>query len=51
VNRRIFIGIIVVSALMHPVFGAARLWAHKTWNDTQPGSFSHTLADVVGILS
>lgn len=50
-NRRTFEMTIVIVALLHPVFGAVRLWAHKTWGATTPGSISHNVADVVGILS
>ena len=49
-NRRIFEYMIVVAALTKPVFGATRLWAHKTFNSTDPGSITHTVAEVVVIL-
>jgi hypothetical protein len=50
VNRRIFEMMIVVAALTKPVFGSTRLWAHKTFNATDPGSITHTIAEVVSIL-
>ena len=49
-NRRIFEMMIVVAALSKPVFGATRLWAHKTFNATDPGSITHAVAEVVVIL-
>lgn len=45
VNRRTFETIIIVVVLMQPVLGLVRLWAHKAVATTQPGSFTHTVAE------
>jgi hypothetical protein len=49
-NRRIFESIVLVSVLLKPVIGASRLWAHKTFNATEPGSITHSVAEVAVIL-
>jgi hypothetical protein len=51
VTRRIIEATILVVVLSRPVLGAARIWAHKTWNATQPGSISHGVADLVSIFA
>jgi hypothetical protein len=50
-NRRTFELIIVSGMLLRPVFGSARLWSVKTMAATSPGSFMHTFAEVVSILT
>jgi hypothetical protein len=49
-TRRIFELTLVEIALARPVFGAARLWAHKRLGESQPGSFLHGLAEVMVVL-
>jgi hypothetical protein len=49
-TRRIFeLGIVIV-ALAQPAFGTVRIWAHKTLGVTQPGSFTHGLAEILVVL-
>jgi hypothetical protein len=50
VNRRIFEMTVVIVVLSKPVLGATRLWAHKTFGATQPGSITHAVAEVAVIL-
>lgn len=49
-TRRIFELTLVEIALARPVFGAARLWAHKRLGESQPGTFLHGLAEVMVVL-
>lgn len=49
-TRRIFELVAVEVALIRPVFGTARLWAHKTLGTQQPGSFLHGVAEVLVVL-
>jgi hypothetical protein len=49
-TRRIMELTIVCIALARPAFGNVRLWAHKTLGVTQPGSFSHGLAEILVVL-
>jgi hypothetical protein len=51
VTRRTFYLIIGVTALSRPVLGAMRLWGVKTMSATTPGTFMHTTAEVVTILT
>lgn len=50
-TRRIFELMIVTAALARPVFANMRLWAHKTLGQTQPGSFTHGVAEVLVALT
>jgi hypothetical protein len=50
-NRRILEGILVTVALARPVFGSIRLWSVKTMQNTTPGTFLHTTAEVIAILT
>jgi hypothetical protein len=50
VNRRIFEMMIIVTVLAKPVLGSTRLWAHKTFAATEPGSITHSVAEVAVIL-
>lgn len=43
--------IVLTSALLHPVFGLARLWAAKTLQETRPGSVVHGAAEIVTVLA
>ena len=45
VNRRTFETVVLIVVLMQPVLGLVRLWAHKAVATTQPGSFTHTVAE------
>ena len=49
-TRRIFELTLVEIALARPIFGAARLWAHKRLGESQPGTFLHGLAEVMVVL-
>ena len=44
-NRRTFETVVLIVVLMQPVLGLVRLWAHKAVATTQPGSFTHTVAE------
>ena len=50
-TRRIFYMTVGVVTLGRPVFGSMRLWAVKTMGTTTPGTFMHTAAEVVAILT
>lgn len=50
-SRRILEVTLITIALARPVFGSARLWAIKTMANTTPGTFMHTTAEVVAILT
>jgi hypothetical protein len=50
-TRRIMLGTLTVTALARPVFGSMRLWGVKTMAATSPGTFMHTAAEVVTILT
>jgi hypothetical protein len=50
-TRRIFELMIVTAALARPVFANLRLWAHKTLGSTQPGAFTHGLAEILVTLT
>jgi hypothetical protein len=49
-TRRIFELVAVEVALLRPVFGTARLWAHSKLGTSQPGTFVHGLAEVMVVL-
>lgn len=50
-NRRVFEGVLIITALARPVFGSVRLWSVKTMQNTTPGTFLHTTAEVLAILT
>lgn len=50
-TRRILEVTLITIALARPVFGSARLWAIRTMANTTPGTFMHTTAEVVAILT
>jgi len=50
-TRRILEVTLITIALARPVFGSARLWAVRTMANTTPGTFMHTTAEVVAILT
>lgn len=50
-SRRILEMTLLTIGLSRPVFGTMRLWAVKTMSTTQPGTFIHTTAEVVAILT
>jgi hypothetical protein len=50
VNRRIFVGVLVIIVLWDLGKGSIRLWERKTWADTRPGSLSHDAADLTSIF-
>jgi len=49
-TRRIFEVALVVTILARPAFGMVRLWAHKALGETQPGSPSHAIAEVLAVI-
>ena len=46
-TRRIFELIIITVALWDVGKGTLKIWVHKTWGSTTPGSPAHETADVV----
>lgn len=50
-TRRIMVAVLGVELLSRPVFGSMRLWSIKTMQQTTPGTFAHTAAEVVAILT
>jgi hypothetical protein len=49
-TRRIFELVIVTVVLYDLAKGTIRLWERKTWAATQPGSPTHTAAELVSIF-
>ena len=49
-TRRIFELILVTVTLWDLSKGAIRLWERKTWAATNPGSPTHTAADLTSIF-
>jgi hypothetical protein len=49
-TRRIFELVLVEIALARPVFGTARLWAHKRLGTSQPGTVLHGVAEILVVL-
>ena len=50
-TRRVMELIVITTLLIHPVMGVARLWAAKTLGTAQPGTASHTTAEIVAVLA
>jgi hypothetical protein len=50
-TRRIFMMTIVAIMFSRPAFGTARVWAVKTFNDSQPGSLSHGAAELLAVTA
>lgn len=50
-TRRIMELVILTDIAIKPVFGMARLWAHKTLGENQPGTFIYHVASVVVIFA
>lgn len=46
-TRRIFELVLITVVLWDVGKGTLRVWTHKTWGATQPGSLTHETADVV----
>lgn len=49
-TRRIFEVVIITAVLIHPVMGMARLWAHRTLGNAQPGTVAHGAAEIVTVM-
>lgn len=50
-TRRVLELAVVVSLLMRPIFGLARLWSAKTLYQQDTGSISHGVAEVVAVIA
>jgi hypothetical protein len=50
-TRRIFMMVVATIMLSRPAFGTARVWAVKTYGDTQPGSLAHGVAEVISVTA
>jgi len=50
-TRRILELAIVVTVLMHPIMGIARIWAGKTMLTSQNGTVKHGTAEVIAVIA
>jgi len=50
-TRRILEVAVVVTILMHPIMGIARIWAGKTMLTTQEGTLKHGTAEIVAVIA
>lgn len=50
-TRRILGLTITVSIAMRPVFGLVKLWSRKTLDNSQPGSVSHGVAEILTVVT
>lgn len=50
-TRRILELTVVTVIAMRPVFGLVKLWSRKTLDNSQPGSVSHGVAEVLTVVT